>query len=70
MPIFLAPLHEELTITHVHGDTKTVKHLRDLGLTTGAKVEVFSEDKGALIIFVYGSKLALSKEIAKAIVVS
>ena len=70
MPIFLAPLNEELTITHIHGDDKTVRHLKDLGLTTGAKVRVMSKDKGALVIYVFESKLALDRDIAKAILVS
>ena len=70
MPIFLAPLNEEVTITHIHGDGKVIKHLQDLGLTTGAKVRVISRDKGALILYVFGSKIALDRDIAKAIVVS
>ena len=70
MPIFLAPLNEELTITHIHGDGKDIRHLKDLGLTEGAKVRVLSKDKGALILFVLGSKLALDRDTAKAILVS
>ncbi len=70
MPIFLAPLNEEITITHIHGDGKTSKHLQDLGLTVGAKVRVISKDKGALILYVFGSKLALDIDTARAIMVS
>ena len=70
MPIFLAPINEEVTITHIHGDNKTVKHLQDLGFTPGVKVRVMSKDKGALIVYVFNSKLALDRDIAKAIVVS
>ena len=70
MPIFLAPLNEEVTITHIHGDEKTVRHLKDLGLTTGAKVRLMSKDKGAIVLYVFNSKLALDRNIAKNIVVS
>ncbi|MCR5505523.1 MAG: ferrous iron transport protein A [Bacilli bacterium] len=70
MPIFLAPLNTEVTITHIHGEGKVVKHLKDLGLTAGAKVRVLANDKGALILFVLGSKLAIDKDSARAILVS
>lgn len=70
MPIFLAPVNEEVTITHIHGDCKVTKHLNELGLTVGAKVRLLSKDKGALILFVLGSKLALDRDIAKSILVS
>ena len=70
MPIFLAPLNEEVTITHIHGDAKTVKHLQDLGLTTGVKIRLISKDQGAIIVYVFASKLALDKDIARAILVS
>ena len=71
MPIFLAPLNEELTITHIHGDSKEVsKHLQDLGLTVGAKVRVLAKDKGALLLMVFGRKLAIDRDTAKFILVS
>lgn len=70
MPIFLAPLNEEVQITHIHGDAKTAKRLNDLGLVVGAKVRVLSKQKGALILNVLGSKLALDRDIASAILIS
>ncbi len=70
MPIFLAPINEEVTITHIHGEAKVAKRLQDLGITVGAKVRVMSKEKGALILYVFGSKLALDRDIASAIIVS
>lgn len=70
MPIFLAPVDEEVTITHIHSDVKVAKHLRELGLIEGAKIRILSNEAKAVIVDVRGSRLALDRDIARAILVS
>ena len=70
MPIFLAPVNQEVTVTHIHDNSKVGKHLRELGVTEGSKIRVLSNEGKAVIIEVKGSRLALDRDIARAILVS
>lgn len=70
MPIFLAPVNEEVTITHIHDNSKVGKHLRELGLTEGSRVRILSNEGKAVIVEVRGSRLALDQDIAREILVS
>lgn len=70
MPIFLAPVDEIVTITHIHSDVKVAKHLRELGLIEGAKVRILSNEVKSVIVEVRGVRLALDREVANAILVS
>lgn len=70
MPIFLAPVDEEITITHIHSDNKISKHLRELGLVEGTKIRLLSKEAKAVIVEVKGVRLALDRDISRAILVS
>ena len=70
MPIFLAPVGETVTITHIHDNSKVGKHLRELGIIEGERVKILSTDHKAVIIEVKGSRLALDRDVAHAILIS
>lgn len=48
---------------------KTAKFLESLGLTEGTKVKIVSDNAGDLIIQVFESRIAISKEMAIRIMV-
>ncbi len=65
MPIVLAPLNEEVTITRVAiTDEKTKKHLQSLGIVEKAKVSVISSSMGSVVVQVQNGRLALDRNIA------
>ncbi len=70
MPIFIAPLDQELTILKVTVDEKLKKHLESLGIMTNAKIRVLSNHGGSVICMVKEGRLALDKNIALKIFVA
>lgn len=70
MPIFIAPLNVELTITRILVDETTKKHLENLGITVNSKIQVLSSENGSLIVLVKEGRLALDKNIAMKIFVA
>ncbi len=69
MPIFLAAIEEELTVTHVHGHDEVTRHLRDLGIVAGAKVRLLSKQGRSVIVALGGSRIALDPDLASRIMV-
>lgn len=70
MPIFIAPLNVELTITRILVDETTKKHLENLGITVNSKIQVLSSENASVIVLVKEGRLALDKNIAMKIFVA
>lgn len=69
MPITLANTGEELMIKKIGGDPDTRRFLESLGFVVGGDVEVVSEIGGNVIVNVKSSRVAVSKEMARKIMV-
>jgi len=69
MPLFLLGTGCRRRIVAVHGDDTVRKHLNELGFVEGAEIEVVSSCHGNLIVGLYGSRLALDKDLARRIIV-
>ncbi len=69
MPLTLADRDEELIIKKVGGSPKTKKHLEDLGFTPGGMITIVNTLSGNLIVNVKDSRVAISEEMAKKIMV-
>ena len=69
MPLTLAPLGEENLIHKVGGSPEIKKHLEDLGFTAGSTVTLVSSLGGNVIVKVKESRVALSDELARKIMV-
>lgn len=69
MPLTLADRDEELIIKKVGGNPETKKHLEDLGFTPGGRITVVNTLSGNLIVNVKESRVAISEEMAKKIMI-
>jgi len=69
MPITLAETGEENIIKKVGGNPDTRKFLENLGFVAGGTVTVISEISGNVIVNVKDSRVAVSKEMARKILI-
>ena len=69
MPPTLAPLGEENLIHKVGGSPEIKKHLEDLGFTAGSTVTLVSSLGGNVIVKVKESRVAISEEMARKIMI-
>lgn len=69
MPLTLASAGEENMIRRIGGNDETKRHLEDLGFVAGANVTIVSSIGGNLIVNVKDSRVAISKEMARKIMV-
>ena len=69
MPLALANIGEEYMIRKVIGNPETKKHLEDLGFVAGGSVTVVSALGGNIIVKVKESRVAISDEMARKIMV-
>lgn len=69
MPLVLAHTGEEVTIGKVGGSVETKRFLESLGFIVGTKVTIVSEMGGNVIVRLRNSRVAVSKEMAKRIMV-
>ena len=69
MPLTLANVGEENMIRKVGGNPQVRAHLENLGFVPGGNVTVISTMGGNLIVNVKESRVAISKEMAKKIMV-
>ena len=69
MPLALANAGDALVVERISGAPDVKKHLEDLGFVTGAEIEVVQAQKGNLIIALKGSRLAITSEMARKIMV-
>ena len=70
MPLIIAPINKELKILKILVDDKTKKHLENLGITVGSKLQVLSSESGSVILLVKNGRLALDRNIAMKILVA
>ena len=69
LPLTFANSGQTFTVSKINGKEDTRKHLEDLGFVAGTEVEVVSAQSGNLIIKVKGSRLAITSDLAKRIMV-
>ena len=69
MPLILANTGEECMIRKIGGDPETKKFLEGLGFVVGGAVTVVNALGGNVIVSVKGSRVAVSKETARKIMV-
>lgn len=69
MPLMLAGIGEENTIKKIGGNPEIKKHLEDLGFVVGGSVTVVNALGGNVIVNVKESRVAISEEMARRIMV-
>lgn len=69
MPLTLANVGEESIVRKVSGNPEVRKHLEDLGFVVGGAVTVVSSLGGNIIVKVKESRVAISEEMARKIMI-
>ena len=69
MPLSLANIGEENLILKVGGNPEVKKHLEDLGFVAGGPATLISSMGGNVIVKVKESRVAISEEMARKIMV-
>lgn len=69
MPLTLAPMGEENLVRRVGGSPEVKKHLEDMGFVPGSIVTVVSALGGNVIVKVKESRVAISSEMARRIMI-
>ena len=69
MPLTLANVGEESIVRKVSGTPEVRKHLEDLGFIAGGAVTVVSSLGGNIIVKVKESRVAISEEMARKIMI-
>ena len=69
MPLNLANVGEENTIKRIGGKPEVKKHLENLGFVAGGSVTIISALGGNIIVNVKETRVAISEEMARKIMV-
>ena len=69
MPLMLAGIGEVNTIKKIGGSPEIKKHLEDLGFVVGGSVTIVNALGGNVIVNVKESRVAISEEMARRIMV-
>lgn len=69
MPLALANIGEENTVRKIGGSPEVRKHLENLGFVVGGHVTVITSLGGNVIVNVKESRVAISAEMARKIMV-
>lgn len=69
IPLVMAQIGEVNSIKAFWGQEKIRTHLENLGFTTGIKVCVLSKTFGNVIVNIKDTRIAISEELAKKIMV-
>ncbi len=69
MPLNFADLNQVQIVKKLGGNAEVKKHLEDLGINVGGQVSVINSFGGNLIIKVKESRIAVSDELARKIMV-
>ena len=69
MPLNLANLEEEVMIRRIGGSQEVRQHLENLGFVVGGNVTVVTSLGGNIIVNVKESRVAISEEMARKIMV-
>lgn len=69
MPLSMAQQEQEFTIRRIGGNPEVKKHLEDLGFHVGGTVSVVSKLGDNVIVKVKESRIAVSEELARKIMI-
>ena len=69
IPLSLAVVGKENTIKRVGGNTEVKRHLENLGVVPGGRINIVSKLDGNAIINVKNSRIAINEEMARKIMV-
>lgn len=69
IPLSLADPGKEQTIKKIGGNAEVRQHLENLGFVTGGSVAIISVMNGNAIVKVKESRIAISEELARKIIV-
>ncbi|MGN0370679.1 MAG: ferrous iron transport protein A [Butyrivibrio sp.] len=69
MPLTLAEVGEENIIKKIGGKKEVKSHLENLGFVVGGAVTVINTISGNVIVHVKESRIAISKEMARKIMI-
>ncbi len=69
MPLAYADIGEKQIIKKIGGNPETKKHLANLGFNVGGEISVVNTLNGNVIVNVKESRVALSDELAKKIMI-
>lgn len=69
MPLLLANIDEDNIIQKVGGSTETKHHLENLGFILGSSIRIINKSNGNIIVNIKDTRIAISKELAKKIMV-
>lgn len=69
MPLMLAKSGEENIIKKIGGNSEVKQHLENLGFVVGGSVTVINSLGGNVIVSVKGSRVAVSEEMARKIMI-
>lgn len=69
MPLALATVGEENTVKKIGGSAEVKKHLKNLGFVVGGNIKVITALGGNVIVNVKESRVAISEEMARKIMV-
>ena len=69
IPLVLANIGEARIVRRIGGIPETKRHLEDLGFTVGGEVSIVSSLGGNVIVKVKESRVAVSDELARKIMV-
>lgn len=69
MPIYLANMHEDVVIRKITGSDRIKKHLQSLGFIEGETAQLINKVDENVIIRIKGVTMALSKELARRILI-
>lgn len=69
MSLTQAPQGEPITVVRVAADEKTRRHLRDLGIISGAQLTPLSLTDGSMIVRVRDARIAVDRGVAENITV-
>lgn len=69
MPLLLAKMNEENVIKKVGGSAQMKHHLENLGFVPGSSIRIINKSNGNIIVNVKDTRIAISQELAKKIIV-
>ncbi|MBQ6678957.1 MAG: ferrous iron transport protein A [Lachnospiraceae bacterium] len=69
MPLALANREEDYTIIRIGGSPEMKRHLENLGFVVGGNVKVMNTLNGNVIVNVKETRIAISEEMARRIMV-
>lgn len=69
MPLCLAQIGEETMIRRITGKQQVRRHLEELGFVAGSSVTLVSRIAGNVIVHIKESRVAISEELARKIMV-